>query len=339
MKFNFASLTAVAIFSVSAISAQAGVLDTVKARGELKCGVHPGKAGFAEPDDNGRWKGFDVSFCRAVAAAVLGDGDKVQFVPLSSKARFTALSSGEVDILARTTTGTATREASNGVDFTLATFYDGQGFLVTKAIGVKSALELDGASICVSPGTTSEQNLNDYFIANGMTYKVVVIEKAAEIIKAYESGRCDAITNDRSGLAARRIGLKDPSQHTLLPEIISKEPLGPFVSQGDAQWRDIVEWVAHGLIIAEELGVTQANANTMAKSSTNPNIKRLLGTDKAIGEAFGLDNAWMLRAIEVSGNYGEIFTTNLGSGTRMNLDRGLNNLWSNGGIVYGYPFR
>lgn len=339
MKLNLASLSAVAIFSVSTISAQAGVLDTVKQRGELKCGVHPGKAGFAEPDDSGLWKGFDVSFCRAVAAAVLGDGNKVQFVPLSSKARLTALSSGEVDVLARTTTGTATREAANGVDFTLPTFYDGQGFLVKKEIGLKSALELDGASICVSPGTTSEQNLNDYFASNGMTYKVVVIEKAAEIIKAYENDRCDAITNDRSGLAARRIGLKDPSQHTLLPETISKEPLGPFVAQGDAQWRDIVGWVAHGLIMAEELGVTQANASAMATSSANPNIKRLLGTDKSIGEAFGLDNAWMLRAIEVSGNYGEIFETNLGAGTRMNLDRGLNNLWNKGGIVYGYPFR
>ncbi len=339
MKTIVAGIAVSLTVGLSGSLANASTLDVVKDRGELKCGVHSGSAGFAEQSDDGRWVGFDVDFCRAIAAAVLGDGEKVQFVPLSSKNRFTALTSGEIDVLIRKTTGTATREAKLGVDFTTPTFYDGQGFLIRKDLDVTSVLELDGASVCVSPGTTSEKNLNDYFVSNDMSYQVVVIEKAAEITKAYSTGRCDVMTNDRTGLAARKLGLKNPDEHMLLPEIISKEPLGPYVVKGDAQWRDIVSYVVYGLETAEEAGITKSNVEELATTSESPEIRRVLGVDGTIGKDFGVSNDWILNAVKATGNYGEIFEANLGEGTRMNLERGLNQPWTEGGLFYPIPFR
>ena len=332
-------LGTIAAVGVMAGAASAATLDDVKANGVLKCGVSTGLVGFAAPDANGNWEGFDVAVCRAVAAAVLGDSDAVQFVPLSSKVRFTALSSGEVDLLARNTTWTFTRDVDLGFTFTGVNYYDGQGFMVRKDLGVSSATELDGATVCITTGTTTELNLADYFRTNGMTYEPVPIETNAEAQQQYLSGACDVFTTDASALAATRASFEDPDAHMLLPEIVSKEPLGPLVREGDEPWGDIVRWTLNALITAEELGVTKANVAEMAAGTNNPEINRMLGSEGNLGEMLGLDADWAVRAISVAGNYGEIFESNIGESTAIGLSRGLNALWTQGGLVYTPPFR
>ncbi len=315
--------------------ANAGTLDDVKAAGELKCGVSTGLVGFAAPDANGEWSGFDVAVCRAVAAAVLNDATKVKFVPTTGKTRFTALASGEVDVLARNTTWTFSRDVDLGFEFVGVNYYDGQGFMVPKSLGVSSAKELNGATVCIQTGTTTELNLADYFRANGMSYEPVPIETNAEAQQKYLANACDVYTTDASGLAATKATFEDPSAHVVLPEIVSKEPLGPLVRHGDNQWGDIVRWTLNALITAEELGVTKGNLDDMAANGS-PEVKRLLGTEGDLGVMLGLDNEWGKRALAVSGNYGEIFETHI---TPIGLARGVNALWTDGGILYSPPFR
>jgi general L-amino acid transport system substrate-binding protein len=311
---------------------------TVRSRGMVNCGVAPGTPGFAFPDDKGNWAGLDVDFCRAVAAALFNDPKKVSFKPLTAKERFTALQSGEVDVLSRATTWTMNRDSAMGLSFAGITYYDGQGFMVTKKLGVKSAKELNGASVCVATGTTTELNLADYFRANNMTYKPVVFEKADEVNAAYDAGRCDVYTTDQSGLYAQRLRLKSPGDHVILPEVISKEPLGPVVRQGDFQWFTLNKWVYFALLNAEELGVTSKNVDEMLKS-TNPEIKRLLGAEGEFGKAVGLDNDWVVRIVKGVGNYGEIYERNVGPNTPLKIARGQNNLWTKGGLQYAPPVR
>jgi len=333
-------LGTLAAVGVLAGAASAGTLDDVKANGVLKCGVSTGLAGFAAPDANGRWEGFDVAVCRAVAAAVFGDGDAVQFVPLSSKVRFTALNSGEVDMLSRVTTWTFSRDADLGLTFAGVNYYDGQGFMVRKDLGVASATELDGATVCITTGTTTELNLADYFRANGMSYEPVPIESNAEAQQQYLSGACDVFTTDSSALAATRATFENPGEHMILPEIISKEPLGPVVREGDEPWSDIVRWTFNALITAEEKGVTQANVEEMSAAAGNdPEINRMLGTEGDLGAMLGLDKQWAMRAIAAGGNYGELFEANVGESTPIGLSRGLNALWTQGGLIYTPPFR
>ncbi|MGL4810376.1 MAG: amino acid ABC transporter substrate-binding protein [Beijerinckiaceae bacterium] len=315
-----------------------GTLNGVKQRGELRCGVGPGLAGFGIPDDKGVWVGLDVDYCRAIAAAIFNDGNKVRFVPLSAKDRFTALQSGEVDALIRNTTWTMSRDTSLGLNFGATNFYDGQGFMVRKKSGVDSAKKLEGASICTQQGTTTELNLADFFRANKMKYEAVVFATNDETTKAYESGRCDAFTTDASGLYAERLKFAAPDDHIVLPEIISKEPLASTVRHGDDQWLDIVKWVHYALVTAEELGVTKANVDEMLKSE-NPDIKRLLGTEGKFGEAIGLTNDWAYRAIKTIGNYGESFERNVGMSSRLKIARGPNALWNKGGLQYAPPIR
>jgi general L-amino acid transport system substrate-binding protein len=319
--------------------ASAGTLDDVKARGELNCGVTTGLVGFAAPDANGQWAGFDVDYCRALAAAVLGDGSKVKFVPTTGQTRFTALSSGEVDVLARNTTWTYSRDTDLKLTFVGVNYYDGQGFMVNKSLGVTSAKELDGATVCIQTGTTTELNLADFFKANNMTYKPVAIETNAEGEQQYGAGACDTYTTDASGLAATRASFADPENHIVLPEIISKEPLGPLVRHGDDQWADIARWTLNALIAAEEFGITSANADELAKGTDNPEINRILGTEGDLGAMVGLDAQWALRAIKNAGNYGEIFAANIGESTPIGLARGLNAQWTQGGLLYTPPFR
>jgi general L-amino acid transport system substrate-binding protein len=318
-------------------SAQA-TLNAVKQRGHLSCGSNPALAGFGVPDAQGNWTGLDVEFCRAVAAAIFDDPTKVRFIPLTAKDRFTALQSGEVDLLARNSTATMSRDTQLGLDFPVINYYDGQGFMVRKKLGVASAKELGGASVCTQQGTTTELNLADFFRANNLKYEVVAFATADETFKAYESGRCDAFTTDASGLYAERSKAAAPDEHIVLPEIISKEPLGPAVRHGDNQWGDIVRWVHYAMLNAEELGVTKANVNEMMKS-TNPEIKRLLGTEGKFGEAIGLTNDWAVRIIRHIGNYGESFERNVGTGTPLKIQRGQNALWTKGGLQYGQPIR
>jgi general L-amino acid transport system substrate-binding protein len=313
-------------------------LQKVKDRGELTCGVNTGIAGFSAPDDKGNWSGIDVDVCRAVAAAIFKDPSKVKFVPLTAKERFTALQSGEIDVLSRNTTWTMSRDTSAGMNFAGINYYDGQGFMVNKALGVKSAKELSGASICVQTGTTTELNVADYFRQNGITYKPVVFEKLPETIAAYNAGRCDAYTSDASQLYAMRLTLGNPADHIVLPEVISKEPLGPAVRQGDAEWANIVRWVLFALVNAEEFGVTSKNLDQM-RDTTNPEIKRLLGTEGEFGKGIGLDNDWAYQAIKAVGNYGESFERNVGQGSRLNISRGQNALWRDGGLQYAPPIR
>ena len=326
------------IGATGAASAQTKTLDTVKQRGTLVCGVTTGLAGFGQPDDKGNWTGLDVDYCRAVAAAVFGDDKKVKYVPTTAKERVTALQSGEVDMLARNTTWTMSRDSALGLSFTGINYFDGQGFMVKKSLGVSSAKELNGATVCVQTGTTTELNLADYFKSNNMTYKSVVFEKPDETLQAYLAGRCDVYTTDQSGLYSNRVQQANPEDHVVLPEIISKEPLGPSVRQGDSQWFTIVKWVHFALLNAEELGVTQANVAQMA-ASTNPEIKRLLGRDGDFGKGIGLDNDWALNIIKAVGNYGEIFERNVGTGSRLKIARGLNRLWNQGGLQYAPPIR
>ncbi len=319
-------------------AASAQTLKAVKDRGMLNCGSNGQLAGFGLPDAQGKWTGLDVDVCRAIAAAVLNDPTKVKFVPLSAKDRFTALQSGEVDVLVRNTTWTSSRDSSLGLIFTGVDYYDGQGFMVRKSLKVNSALELGDASVCVQQGTTTELNLADFFRAHNMKLKSVTFATADETIKAYDSGRCDAFTTDASGLYAERLRLANSDDHIVLPEIISKEPLGPSVRQGDDQWMGVVKWVLFAMINAEELGITQKNIDEMMKS-TNPAIKRFVGTEGAYGEQLGLTKDWAVRIIKAEGNYGEAFERNVGMGSPLKIARGLNRLWDKGGIQYAPPIR
>jgi general L-amino acid transport system substrate-binding protein len=319
--------------------AKADTLADVQGRGTLSCGVTTGLAGFAAPDDQGKWTGLDVDMCNAVAAAVLGDATKVKYVPTNAKERFTALQSGEIDLLARKTTWTFSRDTDLGFDFVGVNYYDGQGFMVRKSLNVKSALELSGASVCVQTGTTTELNLGDYFRTNNMELKPVVFEKNEEARQAYDEGRCDAYTTDASGLAAERSVLAQPAEHIILPEIISKEPLGPLVRHGDNRWGDVVRWTLNAMIIAEEFGVTQANVDEQKASSQNPEVRRLLGVEGEMGKMTGLPNEWGYNIIKQVGNYGESFERNVGLKTPLGLARGLNELWSKGGLMYAPPIR
>jgi general L-amino acid transport system substrate-binding protein len=330
------ALATVAIFGPQAAWSQ--TLGSIKDRGELICGANGTLAGFGLPDPQGNWTGFDVDFCRAIAAAIFNDPTKVKFVPLTSKDRFTALQSGEVDVLSRNTSWTLSRDTSLGLDFTAVNFYDGEGFMVHKSLKVSSALELNDAAVCVQQGTTSELNLTDYFRTNHMGLKTVTFATADEALKAYESGRCDAYTTDSSGLYGERQQLGEPSQHIVLPEIISKEPLSPAVRHGDNQWSDIVRWTHFAMIDAEELGVTKANVDEKLKSS-DPEMRRLLGSEGQYGEALGLTNDWAYRIIKHVGNYGESFERNVGQGSPLKIVRGLNALWTKGGLQYGPPIR
>jgi general L-amino acid transport system substrate-binding protein len=331
------AIATVLAFGVQAASAQ--TLKAVKDRGELWCGSNGQLAGFGMPDTQGNWTGFDVDFCRAIAAAIFNDPTKVKFVPLTAANRITALQSGEIDVLSRNTTWTMSRDTSLGIDFTGVRYYDGQGFMVHKALKVSSALELNDASVCVQQGTTTELNLADYFRSNHMTIKTVTFATLDEAIKAYDAGRCDAFTTDSSGLYGSRILLADPSASIVLPEIISKEPLSPAVRQGDDTWEDLVRWVHYAMVDAEELGVNKGNVDDQVKTSTNPEIRRLLGAEGQFGEALGLTNDWAVRILKALGNYGESFERNVGQGSQLKIARGLNALWTKGGLQYGIPVR
>jgi general L-amino acid transport system substrate-binding protein len=321
-----------------ATAAFSQTLKTVKDRGVLNCGSNVGLAGFGLPDAQGNWTGLDIDFCRAIAAAIFNDPTKVKFVPLTAQARFTALQSGEADILVRNTTWTSSRDTSLGLNFGPPNYFDGQGFIVRRSLKVNSALELNDAAVCVQQGTTTELNLADYFRANKMKLKTVAFSNSDETVKAYDAGRCDAFTTDASALYAERLRMAKPDDHMVLPEIISKEPLAPAVRHGDDQWFDIMKWVHFAMLNAEEAGVTKANVDEMLKSE-NPDIKRLLGTEGAFGEQLGLTKDWAYRIIKHVGNYGEIFEKNVGQGSPMKISRGLNNLWTKGGLQYGIPVR
>ena len=340
---RFATTLAVgtaAAFALSVGIAQAGAtLDAIKSKGFIQCGVSTGLAGFSNPDDAGNWSGLDVDVCRAIAAALFGDAEAVKYTPLTSKERFTALQSGEVDVLSRNTTWTLARDSSLGLDFTGVSYYDGQGFMVPKSLGVKSALELDGASVCVQTGTTTELNLADYFRANNMSFTPVVFERPDEVRAAYEQGRCDAYTTDQSGLYAQRTGLANPDEHIILPEVISKEPLGPGVRHGDNEWGDVVRWTLYAMLEAEELGVSSENVDDLKANSTNPNVRRLLGVEGEMGQGLGVPNDWGYQVVKQVGNYGEMFERNVGIGTPLKIERGLNALWTNGGLQYAMPVR
>jgi len=342
MKNSVKVILGAAALGLVASAASAATLDDVKKKGFVQCGVSTGLAGFSAPNDKGDWTGIDADFCRAVAAAVFGDGTKVKFTPLSAKERFTALQSGEIDLLSRNTTWTINRDTALGLNFAGVTYYDGQGFMINakKLPGVNSALQLSGAAVCVQAGTTTELNLADYFKANKMEYNPVVFEKLEEVNAAYDAGRCDAYTTDQSGLYGIRLTLGAPDDHVVLPEIISKEPLGPAVRQGDDQWYHIVKWTYFALLTAEELGITQANVDEM-KNSGSPEIKRVLGTeaDTKIGTDLGVSNDWVVNIVKAVGNYGELFEKNVGSGSPLKIARGINALWTKGGLQYAPPIR
>jgi general L-amino acid transport system substrate-binding protein len=320
-------------------SAAAATLDDVQKKGYVQCGVSQGLPGFSNPDEQGSWVGIDVDVCRAVAAATLGDASKVKFTPLSAKERFTALQSGEVDILSRNTTWTLVRDTALGLNFAGVNYYDGQGFMVRKDLGIKSAKELAGASVCTNIGTTTELNMADYFRANKMDYKPVAFEKADEVVAAYDAGRCDVYTTDRSGLAAQRMKLKNPKAHVILPETISKEPLGPVVRHGDDQWFDIVKWTLNCMIETEEYGVTSSNADELKGGSENPVVKRQLGMEGDMGKNLGLSADWCYNVVKQVGNYGESFDKYVGPKTAIGLSRGVNAQWKDGGALYAPPIR
>jgi general L-amino acid transport system substrate-binding protein len=328
--------TAALVLAVGAASAE--TLADTKARGTLKCGVNTGLAGFSAVGASGRWEGFDVALCRAIAAAVLGDGEKVEFVPLSAEVRFTALAAGEIDVLIRNSTWVFTRDVELGFTFGGVNYYGGQGFMVSKDLGVGSALELDGATICIRTGTTTELNLAEWFAANGLSYQPVPIQTPAEGDQQFLAGACDVYTDDTSGLAASRGTYENPDDYVILPEIISKEPQGPLVRQGDDQWADIVRWTLNALVAAEEYGVTSANIEEMV-SAPDPEIRRLLGVEGDLGAMLGLDAEWARRAILVGGNYGEVFAATLGEDSPSDIPRGLNAQWKDGGLQYSPPFR
>ncbi len=325
-------------FAATSATAAEGTLDKVLAAGVLSCGVSTGLPGFSNPNSKGEWEGIDVEYCQAVAAAVLGDKTKVKYVPLTAKERFTALQSGEIDVLSRNTTWTLQRDTALGLNFAGVNYYDGQGFMVKKDLGLKSAKELDGASVCVQSGTTTELNLADYFRASGMSYKPVVFDTAAQTSKGFDSGRCDVLTTDQSGLYALRLNLADPSSAEVLPEIISKEPLGPVVRQDDDQWFNIAKWTLSAMINAEEYGITSKNADDMLKSD-NPNVKRILGVDGPKGSGLGIRDDWGYQIIKQVGNYGESFERTVGKGSPLQISRGVNALWNDGGFMYAPPIR
>lgn len=343
MSMNSLKLTTLGLSAVAALvslPAHAGKdLDAIKKRGELICGASTGLAGFSAADSQGKYTGLDVDTCRAVAAAVLGDPNKARFVPLTAQQRFTALQSGEIDMLSRNTTWTSSRDAAMGLNFTGVTYYDGQGFLVNKKLGVSSAKELDGATVCIQAGTTTELNLADYFRANGLKYTPITYDTSDESAKSLESGRCDVLTSDQSQLYAQRIKLAAPDDYVVLPEVISKEPLGPSVRQGDEEWFDIVRWSLYAQLNAEELGVTSANVEEMAKSTKNPDIARLLGAEGDFGKDLKLPKDWAVQIVKQVGNYGEIFDRNVGAGSELKIERGLNALWNKGGLQYAPPVR
>ncbi|MCB1723824.1 MAG: amino acid ABC transporter substrate-binding protein [Gammaproteobacteria bacterium] len=324
---------------VTATAYAGPTLDAVKKKGFVQCGVSTGLPGFSAADDKGSFTGIDVDVCRAVAAAVFGDAAKVKYTPLTAKERFTALQSGEIDMLSRNTTWTYTRDTSLGLNFAGVNYYDGQGFLVAKKLGVKSALEMDGASFCIQAGTTTELNLADYFRTNKMQYTPITFDTSDQTIKAFEAGRCDALTSDQSQLYALRIKLQDPNSAMVLPEVISKEPLGPVVRQGDDEWFNVVKWSLFAMVNAEELGITSANVDQMKASSTDPNVRRLLGVEGVKGEWMGLSDDWGYNIVKHVGNYGEAFERNVGMGSPLGIARGLNALWSKGGIQYAPPVR
>jgi general L-amino acid transport system substrate-binding protein len=335
-KFVKLSLSALTFIGMSAA---AGTLQDVQKQGFVKCGVDGGLPGFSEIVSGGVYKGIDVDGCRAVAAAVLGDAKKVKYVSLNAKERLAALQSGEIDLLVRNTTWTETRDTSLGLNFAGVNFYDGQGFMVRKALGVKSAKELEGASVCIQTGTTTEMNVADYFRANHMKFKAVTYDTNDQVVQSYENGRCDVLTSDSSQLYGLRTKLKDPSAHIVLPEIISKEPLGPVVRQGDDQWFNIVKWSFNAMVAAEEAGITSKNADELKKTSTNPTVKRILGTEGKMGANLGLKADFAYQIIKQVGNYGEVFERNVGKDTPLKIDRGLNALWTKGGLQYSPPFR
>jgi general L-amino acid transport system substrate-binding protein len=332
----FATAAALPAMAQAPAANGGGVLETIKARGALICAVNTGLAGFAQPDSQGVWKGFDVDYCRAVATAIFNDPAKVRYVPTTAQNRFTALQSGEVDIAVRNTTMTLSRDTSLGFDFPAINFYDGQGFMVKTALGVNSAKELNGATICVQPGTTTEQNLTDWARASKITFTPVVIERLEELVGAYSAGRCDAFTTDVSGLAATRATQPNPADHKILPEVISKEPLGPLVRQGDTRLSDIVRWTHNAMLAGEELGINSGNVDKMVAEDTRPEVLRMMGKNGGLGEMLGLDNAWAANVIKKVGNYAEVFERNL---TPIGIQRGPNAQWSQGGLQYAPPFR
>lgn len=338
MKKTVLSVTVGLAAALAMTSANAQTLEQVQSRGNLVCGVSTGLAGFSVANDAGEWTGIDVDYCRALAAAIFGDPNAVSFTPLNANERFTALQSGEIDVLSRNTTWTLTRDTTLGLNFVGVTYYDGQGFLVTRDLGVDSALDLSGASVCIQSGTTTELNLADYFRTQGMEFEPVVFDTSQNTVVAFEAGRCDVLTSDLSQLAALRLRLADPESAVLLPETISKEPLGPAVRHGDDQWYDIAKWTLNAMILAEELGVNSSNVEEM-RSSENPEIKRLLGVDGEMGAALGISNDWVYNIVSMVGNYGEIFDKNVGASSPLELARGLNGLFSNGGIQYSMPIR
>ncbi len=338
MNFLKTASLSVAALALATTVSTADTLDSIKKKGSISCGVSTGIAGFSATDSSGQWKGIDVDFCKAVASAVFGDSSKVKYVPLTAKERFTALQSGEIDLLSRSTTWTATRDTSLGLNFAGVNYYDGQGFLISKNLGVNSAKELDGATFCIQAGTTTELNLTDWFKANKMEYKPVTFDTSGQTIEGFKAGRCDAVTSDASQLYGLVLKVKDPNSVKVLPEIISKEPLGPVVRQGDDKWFNIVKWSHIAMLNAEELGINQANVDSMLKSK-NPNVKRLLGVSGKAGENLGLDSKWAYSIIKNVGNYGESFARNVGKDSPLKIDRGLNKLWTQGGLQYGAPIR
>lgn len=340
MKTFWLRIAASLILTTAATSVAAqSTLDAVRQRGEVVCGVNPGLAGFAVADNQGNWTGFDVGYCRAIAAAIFGDASLVQFVPLSARDRFDALRDGRVDVLLRNSTATMLRDTMMELDFPTVNYYDGQGFMVRKSLGVSSARELNGASVCVEGDTTTELNLADFFRANGIRYVPVVFNSAAETVDAYLGGRCEAYTTDASGLYAQRIRASSPDEHVVLPEVISKKPLGPAVRHGDNAWGDIVRWVHFAMLNAEELGITSQNVDDRRANDGNPIVRRLLGVEGKFGEMLGLDDDWAYDVIKQVGNYGELFSQNIGDGSALNIQRGLNLLWMRGGLQYGHPIR
>ena len=339
VKSTLAVLTTAAVLGVSSFAQAGATLDAVQKKGFVQCGISDGLPGFSYADAKGQYKGIDVDVCRAVAAAVFGDASKVKFSPLTAKERFTALQSGEVDVLSRNTTWTSSRDAAMGLNFTGVTYYDGQGFLVNKKLGVSSAKELDGATVCIQAGTTTELNLSDYFRANNLKYTPITFDTSDESAKSLESGRCDVLTSDKSQLYAQRSKLANPSEYVVLPETISKEPLGPVVRKGDEDWFSIVKWTLFAMLNAEEAGITSKNVLAEAKSTKNPDVARLLGADGEYGKDLKLPKDWVVQIVSQVGNYGEVFEKNLGKSTPLAIDRGLNALWNNGGIQYAPPVR
>jgi len=339
MRIRVAALAVLAaLVAQPAFAGTSPTLDKIKKNGYLRCGVSEGLPGFSNPDAKGNWTGLDVDFCRALAAAIFGDPQKVRFTAASAKVRFTALQSGEYDVLSRNTTWTMSRDVQLGLEFGGVIYYDGQGFMVPKKSNIKSAKQLNGANVCTQTGTTTELNLADYFRSNNLKYTVIAFERDDEVVAAYDAGRCDALTSDQSGLYAERLQLKSPTDHVILPEIISKEPLGPAVNQGDPQWGDIVRWTLFALLNAEELGVTSKNVDQML-ASPNPEIRRLLGVEGVFGQSMGLTNDWAVRIVKHVGNYGEIFERNVGQGSPLKIQRGQNALWTKGGLQYAPPVR